>query len=125
VSALADELARVLGDCGPLPACDLALVVRRRKADVAEALARDPRFVRSGKRRASRWGLAPPASFDVDEAAVRWRCSRARAQFILFGPGGFLERGFVARSGENRLAVTERGREVSHAIGHMHPDGAA
>jgi hypothetical protein len=50
------------------------------------------------------------SSFDAAEAAERWRCSPKTADEFIFGPEGFLERGFVASlNGNGRVVVTELG----------------
>lgn len=54
--ALADELAASLAEERGGLACDaLARRLRRRKADVLDALKSDPRFRHSGEGRGSRW----------------------------------------------------------------------
>jgi len=59
-SPLADDLAAILADEAAGVSCDaLARRLRRRKADVLACLRGDPRFVRSGAGRGSRWRLAP------------------------------------------------------------------
>lgn len=124
--SLSDALAGVLEACGPLPACELALALRRRKADVLEALHTDPRFVQTGKRRASRWSVAPAASLSAAEAALRWDCDLETAEEIIFGPEGFLERGFVTSlNGNGRVVVTERGLEIAAAVEALDPEIAA
>jgi len=116
--ALADRLEAVLAERGPLPGCTLARELRRRYADVLAALNGDPRFHRSGKRRACRWGLGPtPRSFDVGEAAERWGCRTETAAEILFGSEGFLERGLVASvNGNGTVTVTAAGVALSRAV---------
>lgn len=58
---LADQLEAALRETGPLSGGALAAHVRRRRASVYRALHADARFAWSGRRRASRWALAPPA----------------------------------------------------------------
>jgi hypothetical protein len=107
---LADRIADVLHESGPLPACTLSTTLRKRKADVLLALHSDPRFVQHGKRRASRWDAAPAHSFTLDDVAARWGADAE--QFI----AGFEERGLVERiNGNGRLRVTEYGLELSVA----------
>jgi len=119
---LADRLAAVLAEHGPQPASSLALEVRKRRADVLAALNGDARFEHVGRRKGSRWSLAPsrngrhPAvvSFTTADAAERWRCSEATASEFLFGEEGFEARGLVERlDGNGRVRVTARGLELA------------
>ena len=57
---LADTLAGVIAERGPLSAGTLATTVRKRKAVVLEALRSDSRFVRVGKTKATRWSVWEP-----------------------------------------------------------------
>jgi hypothetical protein len=58
LALLAEDLARVLLDEPTGVACtELALRVRRRRADVLRMLKTDPRFARNGRGRGSRWRL--------------------------------------------------------------------
>jgi len=123
VSVLADRLVGILLERGALPAGDLAPAIRRRKADVLKALHDDPRFAQSGKRKASRWSVVPPRSFDAQEAAERWGCDVATVDEILFGESGFLELGLVASlNGNGRVRVTERGLAIAHDMGPLELD---
>ena len=116
MTLLADRLEATLLEHGPRSACRLAMEVRRRKTDVLAAL-RDPRFRRTGKGRASQWDVVPPRSFDAEEAAERWLCSTETAGEIVFGPEGFLERGFVASlNGNGRVVVTELGLAMAGTL---------
>lgn len=100
---LADRIAGVLLEQGPLSACTLAPTVRKRKLEVLEVLHSDPRFVRTGKARASRWsvrevcngGVSNLPTFTVAELAERWKCEPGMATMFIFGEEGFLERGFM------------------------------
>lgn len=56
----------------------------------------------------------------LEELALRWFCSRETAWSIVYGVGGFLERGFVTQVGD-RLVVTETGVRISHDLGAMRP----
>src|SRR5262245_43801147 len=76
---LADRLEVVILERGPRPACELAAAVRRRKATVLEALRREPQFVQSGRRRASRWSVVSRPVFDAD-VFVRLHPSWRRAE---------------------------------------------
>ena len=79
---LADRMEVVLLERGPLPACELATAVCRRKAVVSAELRRDPRFVQWGRRRASRWGVIERPTFDVGWFPRRdpsWRTRRELA----------------------------------------------
>ena len=59
-SPLADDLAVILAEEATGLSCDaLARRLRRRKSDVLAVLRSDPRFVRSGAGRGSRWRIAP------------------------------------------------------------------
>jgi hypothetical protein len=119
---LASRLEAVLLERGPLPAGELALTARRRKAVVLETLHTDSRFKQSGKRRASRWSVARFRSFNAVEAAERWDCDLETARELLFGIGGFLERGFVSSlNGNGRVVVSERGLAVSRAVTALDP----
>ena len=110
---LADAIADLLSERGPLSAEAVARTLRRRTADVRAALYADPRFTRTGSTKASRWDLVPPG-FSTAEAATHWNCSIEMAEELLFGPDGFVERGFVASAnGNGRVLVTELGLEVS------------
>ena len=123
MSALADQLVGVLLERGALPAGDLAPAIRRRKADVLEALHADCRFVQTGKRKASRWSVVPARSFDAQEAAERWGCDVATVDEILFGESGFLELGLVASlNGNGRVRVTERGLAIALDMGSLELD---
>ena len=92
-------------------------------------------FEHVGRRKGSRWSLAPsrngrhPAvvSFTTADAAERWRCSEATASEILFGEGGFLERGFVSslNGRDGPFVVTESGRELAHAMSLLDPGRVA
>jgi hypothetical protein len=122
VSALVDRIAALLEELGPLSAEAIARALRCRKADVIAALHSDPRFARSGKTRGSRWSLAPARSFDAAEAALRWRCRYEVASEILFGPSGFLERGYVqSLNGNGRVVVTKRGLAESLSLVGVEP----
>jgi hypothetical protein len=102
-----------------MPARKLALAARRRWATVLETLHEDPRFVQSGKRRASRWNVR---SFDASEACGRWGIDLETAHEFIFGPEGFIERGFVSSlNGNGTVRVTERGLAVSYAVGALDP----
>jgi hypothetical protein len=114
---LADRLFVVLANRGPLPACELAREVRRRKAVVIGALRADARFVHTGRTKASAWGLATVPSLSVEEAALRWDVDVATAAEFIFGADGFLERGLVASlNGNGRVVVTRRGLELAEAV---------
>lgn len=117
----------MLAEFGPLPACELAAAVRRRKAIVIATLAEDPRFHRAGKTKASHWGLTPAVrSFDAGEASERWGCDVETAREIIFGCEGFLERGYVTSlNGNGRVVVTERGLRVSAFVGSLDPEASA
>ena len=117
---LAAELEALVAELGPLPACELALLARRRKATVLEVLHSDRRFVRTGSRRASRWHLAQARSFDAVEAASRWDVSVELAEEFLTGPDGFLARGFVTNGGA-RYVVTGAGREIAWVVESTRP----
>ena len=119
---LADALERAIAEHGAAPAASLARELRRRYADVLAALDGDPRFEHVGRRKGSRWSLAPsrngrhPAvvSFTTADAAERWRCSEATASEFLFGEEGFEARGLVERlDGNGRVRVTARGLELA------------
>jgi hypothetical protein len=118
VTELGDQLAAVLAERGPLPAGTLAREVSRRNADVFAALRADGRFHHVGKRRGSRWSVEPLArTFDVNEAAERWRCSRETAGEIIFGLEGLLERGLVERvNGNDTVAATAAGVALSRLV---------
>lgn len=126
MSVLADQLVGILLERGALPAGDLAPAIRRRKADVLKALHDDPRFAQSGRRRASRWSVVPPRSFDAQEAAERWGCDVATVDEILFGESGFLELGLVASlNGNGRVVVTAQGLAIAGAVGSLNPGEGA
>lgn len=113
---LADLLESAILSHGPLSCGTLAVAVRKRKATVLEALRCDPRFVRTGKTKASRWDVKK-ASFDAAEAAAYWGCDRELAAEFIFGPEGFLERGLVASlNGNGRVAVTADGLALTAAF---------
>lgn len=113
---LADVLEAVLEAQGPMPAGTLATAIRKRKAIVLEALRSDARFVHRGKTKSSRWDVRK-TSFDAVEAAARWGCDPEMAADIIFGPDGFLERGFVASiNGNGRVVVTEHGLATAAAV---------
>jgi hypothetical protein len=123
---LGDRIFVLLVERGPLPACEIALASRRRKADVIAALRSDPRFVHTGRRRASLWAVAPVPSLSVDEAALRWDCDIETATEIIFGPEGFLEQGLVASlNGNGRVIVTARGLEAAARLEALNPVEAA
>ena len=132
---LADALERAIAEHGAAPAATLARELRRRYGDVLAALNGDARFEHVGRRKGSRWSLAPsrngrhPAvvSFTTADAAERWRCSEATASEILFGEGGFLERGFVSslNGRDGPFVVTESGRELAHAMSLLDPGRVA
>ena len=118
---LADTLAGVIAERGPLPAGTLATTVRKRKAVVLEALRSDSRFVRVGKTKATRWSVWEPhqRSFVADDLlALHPSWKRDDVAEIIFGAEGFLERGYVVSSlhGNGRVVVTERGLEFSAAV---------
>ena len=71
---LADRIVALLLETGALPACEIALVLRRRKMDVLDALHSDPRFIHTGKRKASRWSAAnlPMASETFQRDSLTW-----------------------------------------------------
>jgi len=123
VSVLADHLEAIILEHGPLPGCTLARELHRRTKVVLEALHDDPRFLQSGRRRASRWSVVPARSFDAQEAAERWGCDVATVDEILFGESGFLELGLVASlNGNGRVRVTERGLAIAHDMGSLELD---
>lgn len=115
---LADKLERALFELGPLPCSALATLVKRRKADVLDALLSDDRFRRiGGQRRNSRWSLVGlsdatgtnrkpserrsdgqgnPKAFTLAEFAARIRVDVAVAALFLDGPEGFVDKGIVA-----------------------------
>lgn len=75
----------------------------------ARALCSDPRFIRTGRTKASRWDVRR-SSFDAAEAACRWDCDTETATEIIFGPEGFLELGLVSSlNGNGRVIVTDLG----------------
>ncbi len=112
---LADWMEVVLLERGPLPACELATAVCRRKAVVSAELRRDPRFVQWGRRRASRWGVIERPTFDVGWFLRRdpsWR--RDDVDEIV---AWLLESGFAARVHRNGcLALTTRGTEAAAMV---------
>ena len=114
---LADAIAAVHEERGPLPAGEVAVAVRKRKADVLDTYWTNPqRFVHTGKTKASRWDVRK-SSFDAREAAERWGCDRETAAEIIFGPDGFLERGYVCSlNGNGRVVVTELGLIAAAAV---------
>lgn len=71
---LADRIVALLLERGPLPACEIRLELRRRKADVLKALHSDPRFLHTGKRKASLWSVLHtpvwPLNYDAGEDAL-------------------------------------------------------
>lgn len=119
---LADRLELALLEQGPLPACTLAPAVRKRKLEVLEVLHSDPRFVRTGKARASRWSVRQVSTvvetFTVDELAARWECDleldpHQAAGFVAW----FAEIGYLERvDGNGRLRVTDYGLELSAVL---------
>ena len=116
---LADRLAEAILEHGPMAECHLATTVRKRRDVVTAELVRNPeRFVHNGlKARASRWDVSPVPSIDATEAALRWRCDIETARTIIFGEGGFVERGYVASlNGNGRVFLTERGLEVAALV---------
>jgi hypothetical protein len=117
------ELEAVIVERGPLPARELARTVRRRYEAVLDVLHADPRFVWTGKRRASRFDLASTVrSFDAGEASERWGCSTETATEILFGAEGFLERGLVSTlNGNGRVVVTDAGLAMAGVVGALDP----
>ena len=119
---LPDAIGAVLEERGPLSAGALASEVRRRKADVLAALHTDGRFVHTGKRRASRWGVAPAAgSFTPADAAECWGCPLALAEEFL---AGFEENGLVERiNGNGSLRATDDGLELSAVLRDVAPSG--
>jgi hypothetical protein len=114
---LGDRVFVLLVERGPLPACEIALALRRRKTDVIAALYSDPRFVHTGRRRASLWAVAPVPSLSVDEAALRWDCDAELAREWIHGPEGFVERGILVNAnGNGRLALTPYGMKLARAF---------
>lgn len=122
---LVDRIEAVLLEHGPLPGCVIATTVRKQKAEVLAVLHGNPdRFVLTGKARASRWSVREVVNavddlptFTVDELASRWKCDRAMGTTIVFGPEGFLERGYVASlNGNGRVRVTALGLELSAVL---------
>jgi hypothetical protein len=69
---------------------------------------------------AARWVLASPVrSFDASEAAERWTCGVETATEIIFGPDGFVERGYVVSlngNGNGVVLVTDLGIEVAAMV---------
>jgi hypothetical protein len=111
---VADRIAAELEERGPLPACDLAAAVRKRRAVVIEALYADARFVRRGKTKATRWELAETGTFTPADAAAHWDCPLSLAeQFVR----DFEVQGLVERiNGNGRLRVTDHGCELSTVL---------
>lgn len=122
---LADRLANVLVEQGPLPTCVLATTVRKQKAEVVAALHASPdRFVQSGKARASRWsvrevanGVGDLPTFTVDELAARWERALDLDRFVATRfVSWWIERGLLESvDGNGRVRVTELGRRKSEA----------
>jgi hypothetical protein len=78
------ELARVLRP-EPLPCCEIARRLGRRKADVLAGLAAEPAtFRRTGRGRASRWSLRPARA----DLPVRELYRREAAVLELIKAGG-------------------------------------
>jgi hypothetical protein len=93
VSALADAMAAVHEERGPLPAGTVAVAVRKRKADVIEVYrANLDRFVHTGKTKASRWDVRrsgpPPEVFRdaVYQARRSGKITGAEALELLIAP---------------------------------------
>jgi hypothetical protein len=123
---LADRLAAVLLEQGPMPACDLAPAVKKQKTEVLAVLYGHPdRFAHNGlKARASRWDVRPAdpngtvnPTYRLDELALRWGFDERLVHTLVLGEGGFLERGFMESvDGNGRVRVTELGRIASHVL---------
>jgi hypothetical protein len=131
---LADRIAEVL-EVQPLPVCDLATTLRKRKAEVIATLNENPdRFVLTGKARASRWNVREvdvsseaqvtdeeavngvDVGTAVDDLATRWERDLeldpyTAASFVSW----FVQIGYLERvDGNGRVRVTELGRQRSH-----------
>ena len=97
---LADALERAIAEHGAAPACTLARELRRCYADVLAALDGDARFEHVGRRKGSRWSLAPsrngrhPASRSTEELAGLLNRSPAWTEALLEESerGGVVER---------------------------------
>ena len=84
----------------------------------------NPRFTHLGKRKASRWSVAPVPSLSAEEAAERWDCDVETAAEIIFGEDGFLELGLVASlNGNGRIVVIERGLKAAASVEVLNPVG--
>lgn len=117
---LADRIADVIEELGPLPGCVLATTVRKQKAEVIAALHADPRFVKTGRARSSRWSVRDPeadepGSLTVAALAARWEGDLDRFTATSF-VAWFVEIGYLESvDGNGRVRVTERGRRASEA----------
>lgn len=99
---------------GSLSGSALAVAAGMRKADALAALRSDPRFVREGMGRASRWHVVSPRSLTAADATVRWDCDEASAAEII---EWLLAQGFVvSQNGNGRVVPTELGVMVSVAL---------
>ena len=113
--SLADRLEVVILQRGPLPGCELAVAVRRRKRVVEAELRRDPRFVHFGSRRASRWGVVERPVFDATvllELHPSW-CAGQADEIIRW----LVESGLAAsRNGNGSVSLTTRGLDVAAGL---------
>ena len=132
VDLTASLLADVLRERGPTPCSTLALLVRRRKADVRAILGSHPWFERRGRTRGAFWELkdttepvpfgpvaaivasdAHTGTYTIGDFARRWGCSKASAEEIISGAEGFVEKDLIERVGGERYRVTSAGRDLS------------
>jgi hypothetical protein len=98
---LADRLALAILEHGPTAGAKLARLVATRDAEVRRVLERDPRFVRVGAGRGSRWHLTLPGPLALWDEMGRDSRAGSRSEDAVNGTErlGALER---------RLAEVER-----------------
>jgi hypothetical protein len=75
----------------------------------------------SGEPSPTRDRAQPSRTFDVGEAAKRWRVSRDTATAFIFGRDGFVERGYLEASVDGHLAVTPAGVAIAYALAQAEP----
>jgi hypothetical protein len=116
---LAERIEAVILERGPMPGCEIAPALCKQKAEVLAVLHADPRFVQTGKARASRWQITEVNGIDAADLARRWEreleISAYTAEMFVadFIAAGLLER--VAGDGA-RARVTELGAEFSRLL---------
>jgi hypothetical protein len=121
---LADRIADVLTEHGPMAGCVIATTIRRRKAEVIAALHADGRFAKTGRARASRWRISEVEGIDAAELARRWERELEISAYVAemfvadFISAGLLE----SVKGNDAVMLTARGREL---VGELISGGGA